>query len=199
MRVIAFTVLLLAWDANAYRLPHRTWKSEEGGESVGNAQSVGDLSVEGATDGADENSGNYWAQHEESDNIESAKASLDEVLGTAIKERDSETMFGKRNQVKKDLVRKLLDKGVELLPLGDDAIAEAVGAVIKKKDGKKVIKYDGEDFSKAEFEGFTKEASKKLVSKLKEMKESMGLSKRDAADAVLRDLKNFRSSKRSKM
>jgi len=87
MRVIAFAVLLLAWDANAYRLPHRSWKSEEGGESVGNAKSVGDGSVEGATDAADENSGNFWAQHEESDNTESAKASLDEVLGTVMKER----------------------------------------------------------------------------------------------------------------
>jgi len=63
MRVIAFAVLLLAWDANAYRLPHRSWKSEEGGESVGNAKSVGDGSVEGANDAADE------------------------VLGTVMKER----------------------------------------------------------------------------------------------------------------
>jgi len=90
MRVVGLTALLLTWDANAYRLPHRAWKSEEGGEGVGDAKYVGDESVKAATDGADENSGTFRGQRDELENADGTTVPAGEVLGAVIKERDYE-------------------------------------------------------------------------------------------------------------
>jgi len=88
MRVVGLTLLLLTWDANAYRLPRHTWRSEEGGEGVGDAKSRGDESVKAATE--DENSGKFWGQRDKLENAEGTTVPAGEVLGAAIKEHDYE-------------------------------------------------------------------------------------------------------------